>query len=73
MSQLFAGTSELYCMSAKCSYSPKKNLEKIIGGHPVALVSQAKDFINITSEVFHCHAPGKNLLECRTIPCIDQL
>ncbi len=23
MSQLFAGTSELYCMSAKCSYSPK--------------------------------------------------
>ncbi len=35
------------------------------------LLVRPKTFINITSDVFHCHAPGKNLLECRTIPCND--
>ncbi len=35
-------------------------------GHPVALVGQADIFIHITSDVFHCHAPGQHLLECRT-------
>ncbi len=35
--------------------------KNILGGHPVALVGQAKDFhySNITSDVFHCYAPGK--------------
>ncbi len=30
------------------------------------LLVRSKIFINITSDVFHCHAPGKNLLECCT-------
>ncbi len=28
------------------------------------LLVRSKIFINITSDVFHCHAPGENLLEC---------
>ncbi len=37
------------------------------------MLVRLKTFINITSDVFHCHAPGKNLLKCRSIPCNDQL
>ncbi len=30
------------------------------------LLVRPKIFINISSDVFHCHAPGKHLLECRS-------
>ncbi len=36
----------------------------ILGGHPVALVGQSKDFY----QHFNCHGPGENLHECRTHP-----
>jgi len=32
------------------------------------LLVRPKIFINITSDVFHCHAPGKDLLKCLTHP-----
>ncbi len=43
----------------------KKFLEDILS----LLLVRPKNFINITSDVFHCHAPGKNVIECCTIPC----
>ncbi len=34
------------------------------------LLVRPKIFLNITSDVFRCHAPGKNLLECGTHPLL---
>ncbi len=44
----------------------------IVGGHPVALVGQAKDFHQHHIWCFHCHAPGKICLNAAHISCNDQ-
>ncbi len=63
------------CLSNYCTFhisyvttNTQNNIHEkcILGGHPASLVGQAKDFYQHHIWCFHCHAPGENLLECRT-------